>query len=372
MRISSLVELKTKGNSQIQYKASIKRSCFQAAIFASLNIFSGINGTGCVVMPTQQGIVEPTKYQHQSTTMSQQTPESHETVDSLVTIIGMKIYKNQLDALNKLVSDNKLDLQEILSKTKVKDGDVVGLDLHGYQVKNISALAKLTNLQELDLSRTDFITKGGWVSDIGDLIGLTNLRRLNLSGNYGIDNIDGIANLTNLQELNLDNTNIGNKGLFTAFATAQLPNLKKLTLIKTGISNISALANLVSLEVLDLSNTLVRDISILAGFPNLQLLYLFGTDVSDINALSGLTNLRKLSLVGTQVNDISTLARLINLQEINLSITPTSDISVLIKLTNLQVVNLFFRQNVITKKQDEIISKLGKKSTPVNVNVSLP
>ncbi|MFR0575362.1 leucine-rich repeat domain-containing protein, partial [Bifidobacterium boum] len=109
---------------------------------------------------------------------------------------------------------------------------------------DVSPLAKLTKLEELDLSHTA-------VSDVSPLAGLTKLRRLSLS-TTPVSDVSPLAKLTNLQELNLS----------SAWGYSN----------STGLSDVSPLAKLTKLEELDLSHTAVSDVSPLAKLTKLHFL----------------------------------------------------------------------------------------------------
>lgn len=234
------------------------------------------------------------------------------------------------------------------------------------EISDISALSELTNLMKLDL-------KTNKISDIRALLGLTNLTYVNLSDNkisdiralawltnlehlelwcYDISNIDALSELTNLTYLELG----ANRQISDISALEKLTNLTHLGLSSnTQISDISVLKKLTNLTYLDLDGTNLSDISALAGLTNLTRLYLQEYKFSDISALSGLTNLRSLYLapdgwriwpgkisdyLRTGISDISMLERLTKLETLVCGYSQISDISVLSKLTNLSYLNL--------------------------------
>ena len=247
-----------------------------------------------------------------------------------------------------------------LSLTQVSDVSALAaltnlqqLDLWNTQVSDVSALAALTNLQQLDLSGTQ-------VSDVSALAALTNLQQLDLSGTQ-VSDVSALAALTNLQQLNLSYTQVSDVSVLVA-----LTNLQQLNLWNTQVSDVSALAALTNLQQLNLSYTQVSDVSALAALTNLQQLNLSYTQVSDVSALAALLSSKEITLtidaqqlqkmidqlrqisnlrLGVHdVSDVSALAALTNLQQLNLSYTQVSDVSVLAALTNLQQLNLWNMQ----------------------------
>ena len=152
-------------------------------------------------------------------------------------------------------------------------------------VSDVSALAGLTNLVELDLFHAP-------VSDVSALAGLTNLRFLHL-GWTDVSDVSALARLTNLERLYLDNTAVSDVS-----ALAGLTNLETLYLYETAVSDVSALARLTSLERLYLDNTAVSDVSALAGLTNLKWLDLWRCP---LNAAAHQTHIPAIQLNGTQV-----------------------------------------------------------------------
>ena len=202
------------------------------------------------------------------------------------------------------------------------------LNLEGMSgLRNVSALARLTNLEELDLASTG-------VSDVSALARLTHLERLYLT-DTAVSDVSSLASLTNLETLYLHGTAISDVS-----SLAGLTNLKRLYLRYTAVSDVSSLASLTNLETLGLSDTAVSDVSALASLTNLEWLGLLDTAISDVSALAHLTNLETLDLGLTDVSDVSALAGLINLERLYLTFTAVSDVSALAHLTNLETLDL--------------------------------
>ena len=212
---------------------------------------------------------------------------------------------------------------------------LVKLDAPNRGIKRLTGLEHAVNLTEVDLG-DEYISGEGWVnsnaiSDFSPLETLTNLARLDLSDMSGLRDVSALAHLTNLRELSLWGT-----GVSDVSALANLTNLGRLYLNSTAVSDVSALANLKKLEELKLSGTAVSDVSALANLKKLKLLRLKYTSVSDVSALANLTNLEELGLTGTLVSDVSALASLTNLWRLDLGGTLVSDVSALAHLTNLE------------------------------------
>ena len=203
---------------------------------------------------------------------------------------------------------------------------VTELDLHSNNITDISALAGLTQLKELNLSFNINIT------DISALAGLTQLTKLNLRGNK-ITDVAALAGLTQLKEINLRDNKITDVA-----ALAGLTQLKELDLRgNKNITDIAALAGLTQLKELNLRDNNITDVSTLAGLTQLTKLNLRGNkNITDISTLAGLTQLKELDLSLNNITDIAALAGLTQLTKLNLDINRISDISSLVGLASLK------------------------------------
>jgi TGS domain/Leucine Rich repeats (2 copies) len=195
------------------------------------------------------------------------------------------------------------------------------------KLKDLSPLANLTALQNLDLRGTE-------VSDLSPLANLTALQTLDLRGTE-VSDLSPLANLISLQNLDLRDTQVRELS-----PLAGLIALQSLHLRDSQISDVSSLASLIALQSLDLRHTPISDLSPLASLTALRNLYLRDTPVSDVSPLAGLTALQNLYLQDTKVSDLSPLASLTALQTLDLQGTPVSDVSSLAGLTALRILHL--------------------------------
>ena len=172
-------------------------------------------------------------------------------------------------------------------------------------------LTKLTKLTKLNVHPTslagdllDYLD----LPNITDLTGLehaTQLRILDLTWHTGVTDLDPIAQLTQLRELNIYRTNV-----IDLTPIAQLTQLSKLDISGTGVFDLTPIAQLTQLKELRIKNT----------------------GVTDLTPLSGLTQLSKLDMWGTPINDLTPLAQLTRLTEIRITVYTTiaaSDIRLL-------------------------------------------
>lgn len=143
------------------------------------------------------------------------------------------------------------------------------------------------------------------------------------------DDLDGVARLTNLRELYLSRTQITDEGLRRL---SSLAALQKLDVVDTaGLARLKAFPQL---EELYLTGTQVTDagISHLAPLRELRNLDVFDTPITDrsLRTIASLHKLQRLGLSGTKVTDASLgpISRLGNLREIFLEKTRVTEAGV--------------------------------------------
>ena len=224
------------------------------------------------------------------------------------------------------------------------------MDLRSNNVPDISALAGLTQLTDLDLgfnSITDISALAGLIqltglvlgenniSDISSLAALKYLTDLDLRSN-NVPDISALAELKNLTWLDLGFNNITDIS-----ALAELKKLASLDLVFNNITDISPLAELKKLPGLDLGFNNITDISPLAELKQLDgRLALSDNNITNISALAELKNLTWLELSDNNITDISALAELKNLTGLKLRRGNISDISPLAELKQLKHLEL--------------------------------
>jgi hypothetical protein len=164
---------------------------------------------------------------------------------------------------------------------------VVAVRLNGRDIDDVSYLADLPTIEDLNLSGTR-------VTDLSPLAKLSRLRRLSLLA-APVRDIAPLSGLTDLESLSLENTQV---------------------------ADMAALAGLVKLQDLSLAGTPVEDLSALAGMTRLtELKLFFCPNVRNVNPLRGLTMLGYLDLSDTKVADIEPLTNLKSLGSLSLSRT---------------------------------------------------
>jgi internalin A len=167
---------------------------------------------------------------------------------------------------------------------------------------------------------------------------LTTLKSLRIV--YGETKLDSskVARLTELEELDISHVvDWGKSFQITDISyLAPLTKLRSLKLNNHNVTDISVVASMTKLEILECTANQIEDISSLAGHPLLTELVLIGNKIQNVDALAGLTGLRKLDLGGNKISDISALQNLKDLEELGLSKNQISDITIVTKLAKLE------------------------------------
>jgi len=189
------------------------------------------------------------------------------------------------------------------------------LDLTGHEIKDLSPLRHLSNLEKLVIShanlRDDF--ERNKIEDLSPLRNLSKLKYLNLANNQ-IKNIDPLSELKNLEFLNLIQNEISDIS-----PISKLTNLKYLNLWNNNIKDLSPLKNLKNLEILYLASNDISNVSSLPDLPHLSDLDLSQNPISRITQFHILSSMKMLRLCDCQLTDISGLDGLINLKYLDLS-----------------------------------------------------
>ncbi|MBP5975210.1 leucine-rich repeat domain-containing protein [Brasilonema sp. CT11] len=236
------------------------------------------------------------------------------------------------------------------------------LDISGNPLESIpDVVTQILHLEELILIRVE-------LTEIPDAIAnLTNLTQLDLSYNKITQIPEALAKLTNLTQLDLSYNQITQ----IPEALAKLTNLTQLDLSYNKITQIpEALANLTNLTQLDLRKNQITQIpEALAKLTNLTQLHLFANQITQIpEALAKLTNLTQLILSFNQITQIpEALAKLTNLTQLILSYNQITQIpEALANLTNLTELHL--NDNQITQIPEALANLTNLRELILNNN----
>ncbi|WP_448265733.1 leucine-rich repeat domain-containing protein [Nostoc sp. DSM 114159] len=209
------------------------------------------------------------------------------------------------------------------------------LDISGNPLESIpDVVTQILHLEELILIRVE-------LTEIPDTIAkLTNLTQFHLTGNQITQIPEAIAKLTNLTQFHLTSNQITQ----IPEAIAKLTNLTQLHLSYNKITQIpEAIGKLTNLTQLDLHYNQITQIEALANLTNLTQFHLSYNKITQIpEALANLTNLTQLHLSNNQITEIpEALANLINLTQLHLSNNQITQIpEALANLTNLTQLHL--------------------------------
>jgi Leucine-rich repeat (LRR) protein len=220
-------------------------------------------------------------------------PASPKSLEGLQCLISL----NVLSIINYSVSD----IAALAGLTRLR-----GLYLSKNRISNLQVLSNLVRLKYLDLSHNA-------ASDVSPLAPLTNLLTLNLSNN-DIRSVDGLSSLTRLTSLQLSKNQIG-----SVSPLAALSALTTLDLSGNSVVDSSALSTLTALTTLNLSDNQVVDVSDLSGLTQLTALDLTRNRVLDVSPLSSLVNLVSLKLPNNQIRDLANFGNLPSLDSLDLS-----------------------------------------------------
>jgi hypothetical protein len=218
---------------------------------------------------------------------------------------------------------------EELTDAILLDADTVDCyRLSANKVTSLSGIEHCANLLLLGLGGQELI-------DISPLANLTKLKDLDLNENYEISDISPLAGLVNMEILDLEENRIINLS-----PLAGMTKMQDLRLGFNPIQDIAALADMKDLKELMLSNSPFGDISVVTGMPELEILWLSKCDITDITPVKNLTNLHLLFLSWNNINDISPIAGLTKLVRLYLQKNQITDISPLQSLVNINLLRL--------------------------------
>jgi Leucine-rich repeat (LRR) protein len=227
------------------------------------------------------------------------------------------------------------DLTYFLADTSIKK-----LRLYRGTFHDLSPLAELTDLEELDITGNRYIT------DISPIGALVNLKKLMLFNEYYEGGIEALSSLVNLRYLDLLYKNKYYRELLP------LKNLEELYLhnISPSQLDVSYIAQLRSLKVLGISNGTndvdgIMNIRQLGNLVNLERIFISGAIDLDISWIIRLQKLRKLELRVNRIDDISPLLELPNLVDVDLHETVVRDILPLSESRSIKSITGFVLEN---------------------------
>jgi len=187
----------------------------------------------------------------------------------------------------------------------------------------------------LNVNDSGYFKPGARIRDSSSLSCLTSVKRLDLSGSKGVNEIAVLGCFTDLVSLKLSETGVSN-----IEPIGNLHKLEMLDIAGTPVTDISVVKDLNELHVLYIGSTNVRSLEPLRGLIKLRVLYMSNTDIDSIQAVEGLKHLESLDLSGTKVSDLTALQELSGLRVLKVGGAPVADIKPIAGLLTLEVLDL--------------------------------
>ncbi len=203
---------------------------------------------------------------------------------------------------------------------------ITEIDLSNNQyIQNIEPLARLTNLQKLNISGTP-------ISDLAPIRNLTELQEVDASRS-AVKDISVLKYASKITRLNIENT-----GVADISVVKKMPALQALDASKTKATDFTGLTDLTPLTFLDLSGTPLQSLIPLQNLAAVQVLDLSSTSVSDLSPIVGLKSVTELTIDSTNVVDLAPVAQLTSLTVLSMNDTKVTSLNMLKALPKLQKV----------------------------------
>ena len=219
----------------------------------------------------------------------------------ITSLNGIEKFENlkKLDIGNTLVTDlsniSEVKSLEILTAVSMGERVKTSKDEHAHEgLTDISALAELENLKQLDISYNA-------VADLGPLSGLKNLTMLGMDENCA-KNLDALNEIKTLEGFSAANNHLEN--------VDGIKNNKDITIFAVNgnkeIKDISIVGEFTKLETLVVNDNKIENIGDLSKLDKLTEFTASNNKIKDISSLYGCTSLGSLTV---NDNEIETLAK---------------------------------------------------------------
>ena len=186
------------------------------------------------------------------------------------------------------------------------------------KISDLSPIRRLYRLEELTIRHMN-------LEDLTPLMGMGNLRRLDLSGNDKISNIDAVRFLSNLEEFTLEcegedgNTVCKNPVMLQDISPlGELVWLKRIVLKGNQISDISPLKDLINLEILQISKSHISSIPPLNEFRKLKRMDLSGNRLTSFSGFAPFKYANRIELDGNPISSLEGMEELKEAETITL------------------------------------------------------
>jgi hypothetical protein len=118
---------------------------------------------------------------------------------------------------------------------------------------------------------------------------ISNLRKIDISGNSEIQNLAPLRKLPSLSSLDASSS-----GIQSVLEIKDLPDLRELNISKTAVIDLTPLAGLTGLNFLNISDTKAIDVSSIGNLRNLNQLEMDNVQAANLNAVLRLSRIEKL------------------------------------------------------------------------------
>lgn len=202
------------------------------------------------------------------------------------------------------------------------------LQIRNYTFTDLSCLASLVALQELDLTGCRFPA-----AELQVVAKLPELQKLSLS-DCGLSTIADLADARGLKYLDLSGNTLRNLEVLSP-----MTGLQEIYLQHNAVTKLDALSPISSLEKLDISYNSVTDLSPLSSCGKLSWLNAGNNSLASLKGVEALTSLVHLDADHNSISDISLLSGCASLQELNVSNNLLTGIGSLSNLSGLVTLN---------------------------------
>ncbi len=195
------------------------------------------------------------------------------------------------------------------------NSEVVHINLSHNRIAKLTPLYNLKNLKSVTLNNNEA------QMDINEILKLKHLTRLEI-GNIRQEHLAVLAQLINLKELQISREELNPITLLDIFQLKNLTNLERLNISGNRITSLKALENMTNMLELDISRNGVQDITPLKNMKKLQVLKASFNVIEDLSPLQNLTALREIYLDFNSVKDDTPIKQLPNLEVVRLQENP--------------------------------------------------
>src|SRR5699024_1412844 len=281
------------------------------------------------------------------------------------------------------------------------------LHLSSNKIENFSALAELTQLEELYLRRNSLdklpneikhLTKlkvldvnSNSFKDVEPLKGLTSLEKLYI-GDTTVTDFSPLRNLTSLTELYMRNTNTELKDIsfleeldnltilditigyratedkVDASPINHLKNLEELIVIDSNIDNLEFISSLTNLKYAQILRSNLTSLKGVEDVQSLESLRVTSSDIKSLEPLKALTEIKRIDMQYNAITSLKPLKGLENLERINVSHNEISSLGPLKNMKKLEYLNVE-RNNLSTFDRDVMKKVLFSNNKDIEIKM---